>query len=112
MTGATRQGLTAAIVSAVVWALHFTAIYVINALACARGIGAGYVPLSIAVASVPAFLAVLYLTALSWPHARPGEEESEPFLNRLGLLLSTLTLLALTWNVLTLLLVPACGQDG
>jgi hypothetical protein len=112
MAAATRKGLTASIAAPVVWALHFTAIYVINALACARGIGAGHVPLSIAIASVPAFAAILYLTGLSWRRARPGEEEAEPFLNWLGFLLCALVLIALTWNVLTILLVPACGHPA
>ena len=109
-TAAARAGLTASIVSPLVWAVHFTAIYVINALACARGIGAGYVPLAIAIASVPAFLSVLYLTWHSWQHARPREDEAEPFLNRLGLLLGAMILIALAWNLLTVLLVPACGE--
>lgn len=103
-----RTGLAAAILSPLIWAVHFTVIYVANALACARGIGAGHVPLTIAITTMAAFAGVLYLAWLTWPHAQPREEASEPFANRLGLLLCALVLLALAWNAATAVLVPAC----
>jgi hypothetical protein len=105
---AARVGLLVAIAAPIIWAVHFTAIYVINALACARGIAAGDVPLIITIVSVPAAVALLWLAHLAWPRADAGDEHSEPFLNRLGLLLCTLIGVAFVWNLMPVLLVPAC----
>lgn len=108
MAAASNAGLRAVILAPVVWAVHFTVIYVVNALACARGIAAGWVPLAIALATAPALLALLLLAQAAWRRARAGEEEAAPFLGHVGVLLCTLTLVALAWNVLPVLFVPAC----
>jgi hypothetical protein len=106
----TRVGLTTTILAPVVWSVHFVFIYVLNALACARGIAAGWVPAGIAVGTLLAFAAVAVPTFWSWQRARLGDEAAEPFLARLGLLLGGLTLLSILYNAVPALLVPAC--DG
>jgi hypothetical protein len=109
MFGADRIGLTTTVLAPVIWSVHFLFLYVLNALACARGIGAGWVPAGAVFGTLAALAAVGILTFGSWQHARRGHQAAEPFLSRLGLLLGGLTLLSILYNVVPVLLVPACS---
>ena len=106
-----------------VWAAHFLAIYVFTALACARlGTPGWYTP-----AAVPWFVGGATLLAslvLLWPiaaalrtawHARsqaPALEQAQAprdFVGWLSAALATLVLVAVLWETLALVWVPACG---
>lgn len=106
---ATRAGLVALILAPVIWTLHFAAIYGLHGLACGRGIMAGWIGWVIVLATI---LAAAALAAVTWPtlrHARRGDESAPSFLNHVGLLTCIIVAVALAWNTLPVLLVPACG---
>lgn len=107
-SAAARYGLTVLIAAPVVWSVHFLFIYGLNALACARGIGAGWVDAGIVAAT---FLAGAGLAGMLVPvigHARRGDEAATPFLNHVALITGIVVGLALIWNMLPVLLVPSC----
>lgn len=105
---ATRRGLTAALGAPIVWSVHFLAVYVLNALACARGVAAGWVVPGILLLTLLAAAGLVALIRPARPHARAGAEAAAPFTSRLGLLLGLLSLLAVLWNALPALFLPAC----
>lgn len=107
--GTTRIGLVAAILAPILWAAHFLFIYVLNALACERAIGKGSVLTGIALATAIGAAALAVLFVMNLRRARLGEEAAPAFTNRLGLLICGITFVALAWNALPVLLVPACG---
>ena len=109
---ATKRGLTALILTPIIWSAHFLVIYVLNALACARGFGPGWVQWGIVIATLAAAAGLLAVTLPTLPHARRGDEAASPFLNNLALLMNLLIAVALAWNALPALLVPACGSPA
>lgn len=107
----------------IVWAVHFLAIYAFTALACARvGTSDWYPP-----SAVPWFVGGTTLLAslvLLWPiaaalhtawHARSQalalEQAQAPrdFVGWLSAALATLVLVAVLWETLALVWLPACG---
>jgi hypothetical protein len=86
---------------AIVWGAHFGAIYGITALACARGL-AGVVPWAIGIATI---VAVAVLLLLIWSSFK----DLGAFANWLGAAIGGLALLAIVWEAVAVLLVPACA---
>jgi hypothetical protein len=86
---------------AMVWALHFAAIYGITALACARG-SAGPVPWAIGIATIVAVGLVFFLIWISF-------KDIGAFANWLSAAVAGLALLAIVWEAVPVLLVPACA---
>lgn len=81
------------------WALHFAALYGFTALACARG-GAAAIPWVAAVATLLLGGAVgLLMVKLS----------KEQFIDWLSAALAALSLLAIVWQGLPVLLIALCG---
>ena len=81
------------------WALHFTAIYGFTALACARGF-AGAVPWTVgAMSALAALLAGLLLVA----------NLSSQFERWMTAALAAFALVAIAYETVAMLLVPACG---
>ena len=86
---------------AIVWALHFAALYGITALACARGF-AGQVPWAIGIATLVAIGLVLFVIWISF-------KDIGAFANWLSAAVAGLALLAIVWEAFSVLLVPACA---
>lgn len=99
-----------------IWAAHLLIVYVVEALACARGfadlrlLGLGVVPLTTAVATAAAVLAV---GAILLATARPGgggpdRFSAAPFLRRLTAIVAGLSLVGILWDALPVLMVAPC----
>lgn len=85
----------------VVWALHFAVIYGTTGLACARG-APGMVPWVIGIATL---LAAAACSAIFVMHAR----RRGAFRHWLSAGIAAMALLAIVWEALPVLLVPACA---
>ena len=83
-----------------VWALHFTATYGLTALACARGWTRLVTP-SIAVSTLLASLAIAVILAVALPRRAQFEYW-------MSACVAALALVAIVWEALPVLLVPAC----
>ncbi len=102
----------------VAWSIQFTVIYAVTAVACERGYaraslaGFGVVPLTIAVATLLALgvTALVFLLALRERRrlAVDGDANAQ-FMNASTLLIAGLSLVAIAWQGLPGLLVPACA---
>jgi hypothetical protein len=86
---------------AIVWAAHFMAIYGITALACARG-SPGLVPWAIGIASIIAIGLVFLLIWIAF-------KDIGAFGNWLSAAVASLALLAIVWQAVPVLWVPACA---
>ncbi len=86
----------------IVWALHFTAIYGVTALACARGF-AHVIPWSIA-------LATLTAAALSLALIVKGYRERAGFIGWMTGALAALALVAVVYESSGAVMVPPCAQ--
>jgi hypothetical protein len=86
---------------ALCWALHFAAVYGFTGLACARGM-AGAVPLAIAGFTLVAASAAAVILALAL-------RRRDSFEHWLAAAVAALALLAIAWEALPALLVPACA---
>ena len=83
-----------------VWALHFAAIYGLSALACARGWRGLVVP-STVVSTVLASIAIGVILAVALPRRAQFEYW-------MSACLAALALVAIVWEALPVLMVPAC----
>ena len=83
-----------------VWALHFTAIYGITGLACARGWNQLVVP-SIAASTLLALLALVPILAV-------GVRRRAQFEYWMTASIAALALVGIVWEALSVLLVPIC----
>jgi hypothetical protein len=103
-----------------IWGGHFGVVYVFNALACARRFadtayfGFGIVPLTVSVATIIALLATLCVLLLAlWRRgpARAARDEKpvNDFMRYTTITIAGLSLVAIAWNGLPALIVPACG---
>src|SRR3546814_11085129 len=109
-----------ALAGRLIWAAHFLLIYGFAALACARGfadvrlLGAGVVPLIVGAATAVAILAVaaMLLLALLGPGKENAAARGGPrFLRWMTALVSGLSLVAIVWTGLPVLLLPACPSE-
>ncbi|NYT57584.1 hypothetical protein H0A65_01455 [Alcaligenaceae bacterium] len=98
----------------IIWAIHFLFIYALHGLACARpmllGVWLGR-PASawiIVVAGAFAIIAMAWIY-LQWRHSMP-DMGRPAFIPRLAAALSLLSALAIIWETIPLLWLPACGQ--
>lgn len=101
-----------------IWAAHFLLVYGINGLACARGFdraelfGFAFVPAAVLGATALALLltgAVLLLALRGGgPAARAGEDPRR-FIRRFTVVAAGSALVAILWNGLPAVQVPACG---
>jgi formate-dependent nitrite reductase membrane component NrfD len=93
---------TALLISAgiIVWALHFAALYGLTALACARGWDAAVLP-ALWLATAVAAIAALAIVVAGW-------RRREAFEHWLSATIGAFGLLAIAYEALTILVVPAC----
>ena len=106
-----------ALAGLLIWALHFGAIYAFQALACARGFagrevaGTGIVTAFIIAATVLALLAAAAVMVAGWRTAGANASlaEHNEFLRHLGLLVAGFSIVAIVWEALPVLLMPACS---
>ncbi len=102
---------------ALIWALHFAVIYSFTALACARGfweaswLGVGVVGWAIGMATFVAVLAVsaIGVQALRSARSRGAQENAMAFVHWMTMGIAWLSLVAIVWEAVPVLLVPACG---
>jgi hypothetical protein len=101
----------------IAWAVQFTVIYGVTAVACARGyagvtlLGLGVVPLTIVATTVLAFAATGVVLAWGLRERRRADADTHPtdrFLTSATLLVSGLSLVTIAWHGLPALLVPVC----
>ena len=103
-----------------IWAAHFTGVYVFNALACARQFadttvsGFGIVPITVLVSTALALAATgwVLFQALAWRGPAGGESRDDPtvgFLRYTTVTIALLSLVAIVWNGVPALFVPPCG---
>jgi hypothetical protein len=85
-----------------VWALHFAAIYGITGLACARGWHSLVVPSILAATAVAALASVAIIAA--------GLRRRAQLEYWMSSGIAALGLVAILWEGLVILLVPACAQ--
>lgn len=101
------------------WAAHFTVIYGFTAVACAQGfagadiLGFDIVPFVISVATIIALLGTLAVLAIATfgrgpIRASPGGQPTKSFLRYVTVALAALSLIAIVWNALPVLIVPLC----
>lgn len=86
----------------IVWAMHFAAIYGFTALACARGLAATAVTWTVAIASTVAAAACIGI-------ALAGLRAARRFESWLSAALAGMALVAIAWETLPVLTVPACA---
>lgn len=106
-----------ALAGLLIWSLHFGAIYVFQALACARGFagreiaGIGIVTVFIAAVTLLALLSSAAVLVAGWRTAAGTAELSDhdEFLRRLAMLIAGLAIVAIVWEALPILMMPACG---
>lgn len=97
----------------ILWAAHFLFVYVLAALACARGFASGQVAaldvvtFAVVAATVLALVAVGVHALALW-RARQDEVRTTQFLAQLGVLVDLLAVVAILMTA-TALIVPACG---
>jgi hypothetical protein len=93
----------------IIWAAHFTVIYGFTALACARAfasaawLGLSVVQWAVGAATLLAALATVALIVPAVRAARPGFE------NWLSASVSGLALIAIVWEGMPAVIVPACA---
>ncbi len=99
------------------WAAQFTVIYAVTAVICARGYGGeslagfGIVPLTIVIATLLALGATALLLVLALRERRRLADDADAnaqFVNYLTLIIAGFSLVAIVWQGLPGLIVPAC----
>ncbi len=100
-----------------IWAVHFLAIYAFTAIACERRfadtnwLGVGVVPWTIGaltLVATAAALVTIWLALRDVPGRAPRSETSQ-FVHWMTAAFGALTLLAILWEALPVLLIPVCG---
>jgi hypothetical protein len=107
----------------IVWAAHFAIVYGFTAVVCAKRfaavhvLGIGIIPVVIGAATLLAWAitGALLWSALSrpvpLPSARNGEV-TEDFLQHTAAIIAALSLVAIAWNALPVLLVDPCSGSS
>lgn len=98
----------------IVWAAHFTVAYIAVALICARPtdmriLGLPLGPASVIAASLVAALAILGLLLASRRVEAGHDGPPAIFLRATAVAVALLSLLAVAWNTLPVLLLPVCA---
>lgn len=98
--------------SPIIWAAHFLFIYAVNGVACARPalntIWAG-TPVSSWIIVAASVLALGAMAMVYWRQRKEMQPTGERgFLAWLGVMLSLLLAVAVVWETMPVLLVPAC----
>jgi hypothetical protein len=104
----------------VIWALHFGAIYAVNALGCERDwaswrpFGLPWVPVAIGLLTLAALAALLLLFRAAWRRLSPGAWDeggaAEPrFTTWFAAATAAYSALAVLFQAAPALVVPACG---
>ena len=102
-----------------VWAAHFTIIYGFTTVACAQGfaathvLGAGIVPVVVGAVTLLAWVitCAVLISAASGPippRSARFSEETEHFMRYTAALIAILSLVAIAWNALPVLVVAPC----
>lgn len=105
---------------ALIWASHFAVIYIFTALACARGfwdsswLDIGVVAWVIGAATLAAVLAASAISVQAMRAARnqAAQENAARFVHWMTAAIAGLSLVAIIWEAVPVLIVPACGLRG
>jgi hypothetical protein len=103
----------------IVWAIHFTVIYGFTSVACAKGFaavkifGVGAVPLVIGATTLLALAITGIIVGTSVvrpvpPRSPQYSDVTEHFLQYTAITIAMLSLVAIGWNALPVLVVPPC----
>ena len=97
----------------IIWAIHFTIIYGFTSTACARGLGTGVVPTTVAVATVVAGLVAAVVMVRSLRRAGSGTPDGDQapaadFIHWVTAAVAGMALVVMILEGLTVALVPAC----
>ena len=102
--------LFSVLAGAVIWAVHFTVIYGLTSVACARGLDARVVPLTVVVATgVAALAAGAVMVRALRPVAPAGNEAPADFIRWITAAVAGLALAAILLEAVTVAFVPACA---
>lgn len=113
MAMSSTRATLAMLAAPTLWFVHFLAVYIINALGCARGqwqtpwLGLPASSWTIVAVSVLTLAAIALVWYRAW--TRGHHEGSGGFLLWLTGALSLLSGLAVVWETIPVLMVPACG---
>jgi len=112
------RGSIFALSGMLVWAAHFTIIYGLTSLACARGfaetefLGVAVIRLGIGTATLIAGLAALAVIGQALRHRRArqvGDDSLPAFAAVMAILIAGLALVAILWEALPVLMLPPCA---
>jgi hypothetical protein len=101
-----------------IWGLHFGVVYGVNGIVCARNLGeAQWLGLGIMtwVVGVTTVAALAATVVLIWAALRPAgrfgpyPEPTGPFIDWITATVGAIAVLAIVWDALPVLFVPACG---
>ncbi len=92
-----------------IWAGHFLVIYALTAIACARSFGVGVVSSGIAAATLIATGAALFTIRAALSQRRREAGDMAAFVRWMSAAAGGLALVAILWEALPVLIVPACG---
>ena len=97
----------------IIWAVHFTIIYGFASTACARGLGANLVPLTVAAATGVAALAAAVVMVSSLRRVGSGAADGDrapsgAFIHWITAAVAGMALVAMVLEGLMVALVPAC----
>ena len=95
-------------VGPVVWACHFFAIYASTAIVCARAGSGATIALAVAGATLVAAAILLWTVAATVRDRAATASARRAFIRRLTMTTAGLALVAVVFETLPLLLVPAC----
>jgi hypothetical protein len=114
--GQPMMRLLAAVSGMIAWAAQLTIIYGVTSVACERGYGGtswfDIVPLTIMVTTLLALSAtgfVLFRAVQAQRYMGGETDPTDRFLNETTLVVSGLSLVAILWQGLPVLIIPACG---
>lgn len=92
------------------WAVHFVAIYSLQGLVCARGWSQAAGQAGMVALTLLAFVAIAWIGLHAWRalHAEDADDDGRRFAARVALLLSALSMVAVAFTALPLLLLAPC----
>jgi cytochrome c oxidase assembly factor CtaG len=102
----------------IAWTVQFTIIYGATSLVCARGygdmsrLGIGIIPLTIVATTLLALAAtgfVLFRAVVAKRRMDAATPATERFLNDTTLMVSSLSLVTISWHGIPAIIVPACS---
>ncbi len=119
MTGRRTAQVLLTLGGMIAWVVQFTLVYGVTSTLCGRGwadvslLGIGVVQMTILAATLATFAAAAILLGVSMREIRHQQVRSasatDVFLGQTGILINGLSLVAILWNGVPALILPACA---